>query len=140
MPVGVTPVKQKMHRSAIMFPSVRTPIKVLLGVVAALLVVWALWWVYSTITAKPKAEAKLRGNQVEAAQESGKDAVNTVGAAGEREAASADLDRTNEGDIRNAEGADAAVAAPVRDSGFASLCRRASYREHPKCVQRANPR
>lgn len=123
-----------------MFKRLTTTAKFILAALTALLAALAVWWLYSTWTGKPKAEAKLRGNQVEAAQASGKDAVNTVGEAGKRESASADLDRTNEGEIRNAEGADAAVAAPVRDAGLRSLCRRASYRNDPRCVQRPDPR
>lgn len=120
-------------------PALSSTAKFILAALTALLIAFLVWWLYATWTAKPKAEAKLRGNQVEAAQASGKDSVNTVATAGAREAASRDLDRANEGDIRNAEGADAAVAAPVRDSGLASLCRRASYRDNPKCLHRANP-
>ncbi len=108
------------------------------GVVLALITV-VLWWGYSALTGRSKAEARLGKNQAEAAAQSGQDAVNTVGAAGDREAASADLTRSNDQEIRNAEGADAAVAAPARDAGLASLCRRASYRNDPKCVQRAHP-
>jgi hypothetical protein len=116
------------------------PVRALLylaGVIAACL---ALWWLYSVWTASPKAEARLSRNQAEAAAESGSDAVNTVGVAGEREAASADLTRANEKDIRDAEGADATVAAPVRDAGIASLCKRRSYSRDPRCVQHTDPR
>ena len=65
-------------------------------ILAALAIVLALWWLYATITAKPKAEARLGGNQARAAQESGRDAVNAVGAAADREAASDALTRSNE--------------------------------------------
>lgn len=109
----------------------------LLAVVAALA---GAWWFYAAVTAKPKAEARLGRNQAEAAQQSGTDAVNTVGAAGDREAASDALTRANERTIRNAQGADAPVAAPVRDAGLASLCRRASHIRDPKCVLLAHPR
>jgi hypothetical protein len=109
-------------------------------ILAAVAVIGALWWLYSAITAAPKAEARLGRNQAEAAQESGSDAVNAVGAAAERESSSADLTRTNEQEIRNAEGADAAVAAPARDAGLASLCKRRAYSRDPRCVQRSDPR
>ncbi len=99
----------------------------------------AVWWLYQFVTAAPKAEAKLGRNQAEAALQAGQDAVSVVGKAGEREATIAETTRTNEVEIRNAEGADAPVAAPARDAGLASLCRRASYRSDPKCVQRVNP-
>lgn len=114
--------------------------KPLAWAICALLIVLAGWWLYGSITAKPKAEARLGRNQAEAAQQSGADAVNAIGSAGEREAASNDLTRTNEQEIRNAQGADATVAAPARDAGLRALCRRSSYQRDPKCLQLANPR
>ena len=103
-----------------------------IGIGVAILL--AVFWLYSFITARPEAEARLGKNQAEAAAQSGRDAVNTVGAAGEREATSADLTRENDRDIRNAEGADATVAAPARDAGLAALCRRATYQDTKQCV------
>lgn len=119
--------------------------KLALYLLAALAAVAALWWLYSAITANPNTEARLGRNQAEAALESGKDAVNTVGEAAEREAASDALTRSNEETIRNAEGADDKVAAPVRDAGLDALCRRAAYRDSLRCLERvrdgrANPR
>lgn len=98
-------------------------------------VILALAWLYSVITAKPKAEARLGRNQAEAARQSGHDAVNAVGAAADREAAGDVLSRTNEQEIRNAPGADAAVSAEARAAGVAALCRRAAYRDDPRCVR-----
>lgn len=112
------------------------PIVWIIGAIAFLLLLWAL---YSAITAKPKAEARLARNQAEAASQSGADAVNTVGRAGDREAAGDALTRSNDKDIRDAEGADATVAAPVRDAGLASLCKRRAYSRDPRCVQYADP-
>lgn len=111
-----------------------------LYIVGALAIIGALWWAYSAIRAKPEAEARLGRNQVEAAQESGKDAVNTIGAAGDREAASETMTRDNERSIRDAEGADAPVTDAARNAGLRSLCRRPSYSNDPRCVQFANPR
>ena len=105
-------------------------------VIAALL---AAWWLYSFITGKPKAEAELAKNQVEAVQRSAEDAIDTVGKAGEREAASADLTQSNEEEIRNAQGADVTVDPAVRDAGLRSLCRRSSNRSDPICVRFVNP-
>ncbi len=121
-------------------PTLTGTTKIILAALTALLIALAVWWLYSTWTAKPKAEARLGKNTTEAAQASGKDAVNTVGQASDREAKIDDLTRTNERDIRNAQGADAAVAAPARDAGLRSLCSRASYRLDPRCVQQPNPR
>ena len=108
-------------------------LKVGLYILAGLAALGALWWLYSAITANPKAQARLGRNQAEAASQSGADAVNTVGAAGEREAAGDALTRDNDSAIRNAEGADAEVAAPVNDAGLAALCRRAAHRDSPRC-------
>lgn len=109
-------------------------LRVALYLAGALAALALLCWLYAAITASPKAEARLGRNTTEAAQESGSDAVNTVGEAGDREAASEDLTRSNEKAIRDAEGADAAVAAPARDAGLQALCRRAAYRDSPRCV------
>lgn len=105
----------------------------------ALGVLFALVWLYNFITANPKAEAKLSKNQAEAGLQSGKDAVNTVGAAAGREAASDTLTRENTDDIRNADGASAPVVGAVRDAGLDSLCKRRAYSRDPRCVQRLDP-
>lgn len=107
-----------------------------LYILAGLAALAALWWLYSAITANPKAEARLGRNQADAAAESGADAVNTVGRAADREAAIEELTRDNERSIRNAEGSDAEVAAPVRDAGLDALCRRAAYRNSLRCLER----
>lgn len=99
-----------------------------------------LFGAYRLVTGGDRAKARLGENQTEAAIESGKDAVQTVGAAGERDAS---IDRTtteNNDAIQKADGADAPVASGVRDAGLASLCRRASYRNDPRCLQRATAR
>lgn len=114
--------------------------KAILAALAAFFVLAVVMGIYTAIRAKPKAEAKLRGNQVEAVQSSASDAVNTVGKAGDREAASNDLTRSNNEEIMDADGADEVVRPGVRDAGLDGLCRRASYQRDPKCVQRANPR
>lgn len=102
---------------------------------AALAIIGALWWLYSAITANPKAEARLSRNQAEAALESGRDAVGAVSAEAALERGHDDLTRSNADAIRNAEGADAPVAAPARDAGLRSLCKRRSSAGDPKCVQ-----
>lgn len=103
---------------------------------AALFVLAVIIGGYNAITAKPKAEARLGRNTTEAASASGRDAVNTVGAAGEREAAADAVTRSNDKDIRNAQGADAAVADPARDAGLRGLCKRQAYRSDPRCEGR----
>ena len=105
-------------------------------VVGAIIVLLLLWGGYRLLTANPKAEARLARNQAEAASQSGADAVNTVANAAEREAAGDALTRENEGNIRNAEGANAEVAAPVNDAGLDALCKRAAYRNSLRCLER----
>lgn len=112
----------------------RTPVAWL---VAAVLLLGAAWWLYGAITAKPKAEARLGHNTTEAALESGRDAVGAVSAEAAAERASDDLTRENADAIRHAEGADARVAAPARDAGLRSLCKRAAYRGSQQCLQLA---
>jgi hypothetical protein len=101
----------------------------------AIAALFALWWLYTAWTANPKAEARLSRDQAAATAQSGADAVNTVGAAGEREAASDAVTRENERTIRNAEGADSPVHAEARAAGLDALCRRDAYRNDPRCVR-----
>ncbi len=82
-----------------------------------------------------KVKADLGANQTDAALESGSDAVDTVGRAGDREA---DIDRTtasNAESIYSADGATEAVTPAVRDAGLAALCRRAAYKDDPRCAK-----
>lgn len=107
--------------------------------VGALILALAVWWIISALSSgkTAKTEAKLNANQVEAATESGADAVSTVGEQMGNEADTADLTRDNRDAILSAEGADAPVANPARDAGLDSLCKRRAYRDSPKCLQRA---
>lgn len=106
-----------------------------LAIVALLAGLFALNRCQAARTAR--TEAKLATGQADAAQKSGTDAVETTGNVMGNEAASDAVTKENDDAIRNAQGASAPVAAPVRDAGLASLCRRASYRRDPKCVQHA---
>jgi len=105
--------------------------------VLVVLAILAAWWLVSALTggSRAKIEAKLGKNQVEAATQSGSDAVNTVGAQGANEDAIDALTRRNDDAIRNAEGAGAPVAGGVNDAGLRALCQRAAYRERPQCLQ-----
>jgi len=107
-----------------------------IAVVAVLLLI-ALSSIRSCTTAK--TETKLAKSQAGAAIESGTDAVETVGNRAQSDATTDAITSENDNAIRNAEGANAPVAAGARDAGFASLCRRAVYRSDPKCVQHAHP-
>lgn len=113
----------------------RLTLKLALYIAGALAVIFALWWLYSALTANPRAEARLGRNQAEAAAESGADAVETIARGAERNAEIDATTRENEGNIRNAEGADAKVGAGVNDAGLTALCRRAAHRDSPRCVR-----
>jgi hypothetical protein len=87
------------------------------------------------------ARARLGEEAAKAASQSGVDTVATVGAAARREAQSNDLTRTNEQEIRNAQGADARIDPAVRDAGLDGLCRRAAFRDNERCrLRRATAR
>lgn len=79
------------------------------------------------------AQTRVERSQAEAQTNSAVDAINTVTGVGGNTAVSEDLGRTNEQDIRNAEGASAKVGAGVGTAGLRALCKRAAYRNDPKC-------
>jgi hypothetical protein len=79
------------------------------------------------------AQARVERSQAEAASKSAEDAIGTVRRSGESEKASEELTRSNEKEIRNAEGANDPVNTAVRDAGLRSLCRRPAYRNHERC-------
>ncbi|MEG3152984.1 hypothetical protein U1769_24085 [Sphingomonas sp. ZT3P38] len=87
-----------------------------------------------------KTTTKLATGQAGASLASGADAVDTTGAVQGNEIAADAITQENDDAIHNAEGAGAPVAAPVRNAGLASLCRRAAYRGDPKCVQQPSAR
>lgn len=113
-------------------PKLARIILIAFGVVVALSLLFAVRSCQQSRTAK--TEAKLATGQADAAMKSGADAVQTVGNRMDADAATDTITRENNDAIRNAEGADAPVAAGVRDAGLASLCRRAAYRRDPKCL------
>lgn len=80
-----------------------------------------------------RAQARVDRGQVAAATASAGDAVNTVGQAADREAASEALTRANERDIKAAPGAEVQVSRQVDAAGRAALCRREAYRNQPQC-------
>ena len=108
--------------------------KALVALGAVILAIMLLWGAYRLLTGTERAKARLGENQTEAAIESGKDAVQTVGAAGERDASIDRATTENNDAIQKADGADAPVAAGVRDAGLAGLCKRRVYRDDPRCL------
>jgi hypothetical protein len=90
--------------------------------------------VTSCISAKREAaQGKVDKAQQGATINSAKDAISTQSEVYQNETASRDLDQKNAEEIRNAEGANAQVAAPVDRAGRSSLCRRAAYRDSEQC-------
>jgi hypothetical protein len=79
------------------------------------------------------AQSRMERSQAEAAAESAKDAIGTVSRSGEAAAASEELTRSNEKEIRNAQGADERVGAGVNAAGLRALCLRHTYRNDPRC-------
>lgn len=78
-------------------------------------------------------QERIEDGQQGAALNSAKDALNTQSEVNANEVQSRELDRSNAEEIRNAEGANEPVAAPVNDAGLRSLCRRAAYRDNERC-------
>lgn len=79
------------------------------------------------------AQARVSTGQADAFANSAADSIAVQQAASGRERASEDQSRTNEKEIRDAQGANDAVNPAVRDAGVRSLCRRAAYRDSPRC-------
>ncbi|MEO5578306.1 MAG: hypothetical protein ABIR25_04550 [Sphingomicrobium sp.] len=79
------------------------------------------------------ARARLGEASARAASRNGEDAVATVGVAARREQQSDALTRTNEKEIRDAQGADAVLDPAVRNAGLGGLCRRPAYRDDQRC-------
>lgn len=123
-----------------MIPINRTTIIAALVAVAVLIGGGLFAWHEWSVARNAKTVAKVSAGQAGAALDSGKDAANTVGNRMDADAAGDQLTKENADDIRKADGASAPVAAPVRDAGLRSLCRRAAYSRDPKCLQLAHPR
>lgn len=79
------------------------------------------------------AQSRVDSAQAGAASNSAADAIGTVSEAGKREAGSEELTRSNEREIRAAEGAAERVKPGVDYAGRAALCKRVAYQNDPKC-------
>lgn len=84
-------------------------------------------------SAQHAAESRLQQGQMGALSNSAQDALATQGNVAANATASEDLSRTNAEEIRNAKGADARVDPAANAAGLRALCRRAAYRDSPKC-------
>lgn len=113
--------------------------KIILAAVAAALIVSVLFVRSCQAERGAKTAEKVAQGQAQAAQQSGKDAVDTVGKRAAEKAEADKITKENADAIDQAEGSRDAVNPAVRDAGLRSLCRRPEYRRNPKCVQYANP-
>jgi Flp pilus assembly protein TadB len=109
--------------------------RVIAGIVAAIVAIAVIWAAFHfwEKSRSQGAQSRVDHAQGEAMSTSANDAVDTTAAAGKRESQSEDLTRSNEREIRAAPGASDRVNAGVDAAGRAALCRRAAYREDPKC-------
>jgi hypothetical protein len=109
--------------------------RVIAYIVGAVIVVFVVWAAIHFYTKSRSQAAQIRVDhaQTGAFTNSAGDAVNTQANVAQNEAASGDLTRTNEEDIRNAQGSGDKVNPAARDAGLRSLCRRAAYRDSQQC-------
>lgn len=110
--------------------------RILAGALLIILILGVLQVRSCSLAKQRAAQSKIDRGQAGAARESAKDAIQTQGEVSERGAASEDLTRTNEKEIRGAEGSTDPVNPAARDAGLASLCRRPAYRNHERCKLR----
>lgn len=114
-----------------------TMVKALAVLAVLLIIALAFAWHVWTSAHAAATVARLDHAQTTATVESAKDAIATQGAATANEQASEELTQSNDKEIRNAKGADAAVDPAVRDAGLASLCRRPAYKSSQRCLHLA---
>lgn len=93
-----------------------------------------------TSTRQKAAVARVEGRQAAAAVESGRDAINTVSSAAQRDQATDQTHEENADAIRAQPGAAVPVDPAIARAAIDGLCRYSSYRNAPQCVQRADPR
>jgi hypothetical protein len=107
--------------------------RIIIGL-AVIALVLGVFQVRSCQHARQKAaESRLQREETKAVVESAKDAIATQARSQANERASEAMTQDNEKDIRNAQGAADPVNPAARDAGIAALCRRAAYRDSPRC-------
>lgn len=112
----------------------RRAIAIIAAAIVAVLAIWLIWHLWQK-SSQAAGEARLATKQGEAALDSGRDAVESLGASQAKETAIDEITQENDRAIRSAPGADAPVDARVRDAGLAGLCKRAVYLRDPRCLQ-----
>ena len=78
-------------------------------------------------------QQRIEKGQTGAVLESAQDSSNTQAAVATNDVATADLGRTNEKEIRNAQGSDVVVAPAAQHAGLHALCKRQAYLNRPEC-------
>lgn len=113
----------------------------ILGAVIAVLVLFLALWGPATCQKmrSQQAQSKVDQAQGDALRNSAGDAINTQSGVNEREREGEALTRTNEKEIRDAEGAGDRVNPAVHGAGLRALCRRAAYRDDPRCRVQPTP-
>lgn len=107
---------------------------VLVGALLALVLATVIFTRSCDSRADRAAQARLEREQSKAASDSARDAIGTVTRRQGQETASENLTRDNERDIRAAPGAGERVNSGVDVAGRRALCKRAAYRDDPKCA------
>ena len=91
--------------------------RIAMGIIAALMLIWAAWFVYDLLTASDKVKGRLGETQTEAAIASGKEATQTVGKQGETETTRNQSTKDMQDEVNKAETDSTAHAA-----GSSFLC------------------
>jgi len=106
------------------------------------LILWLIVWFMGAPVreATARQEGRIAAEQADAATDKGRQSIEEAGKAARDNTATQDLRRTNEQDIRAAEGAGDGVNPGAAGAGRRSLCKYAAYRDRPECVQLARPK
>ena len=115
----------------------KIPTRILAAIAAGVMLIILALWITDAVSdgRRARVEAKLNRNQAEAAVDSGRDAIKTLGTQAASEDAIDAITGENADAIHSAPGADAPVAPGLRNAGLRSLCRRAAYQRHAQCLQ-----
>jgi len=119
-------------------PNPKSMIALLIAGAALILLALFAWHEWGTARTA-KVETRLANGQAGAALASGQDSANAIGNRMDADAGEDATTRENDHAIRTAPGAGAPVDPALRDAALRGLCRRAAYRNDPKCVQHPNP-
>lgn len=100
-------------------------------IVLLIFIVLALSWCSERQRGKREGAGRVIAEGQTAA---GRDAVGITAADAKADVATANINRENENDIRNAPGADTPVDPALAAAGRRGLCRYTAYRDRPECL------